>query len=438
MAANDTNAAAFNVFVALGINPIKGYDMTQVADAVTARVRDLNRRINYINAAQKTELAEFKKVDTAIKSGQGHALLATHARAYATMMQAERTRQANEVKRDGAFYAPGGKIDPQVLHDLDEKYDMLSDADILTILGVQQDTATPPPIDADDGVQPLDTAMWTRITQHLSTTGHKDLYDVLGLRDNAAAGTIQAAHQRLYTEWSPRVNNDRKVAMVDLLGFCRTLLLDPSQRRRYDKSLLLQRFAGVSEKIERLGLGSNKVILAEQNDILLDECRRAGIDAGKAQTMISAAAARHGLVVIKSQPQPQPQPQPKQQYKQRQRRQQQPQPQPQPWQQPQPQPWQQPQPNQQQPQPNQFNGSRPDNHRTTCWLLLGASLFCLAVLAVPTAAIGLYYSYQTDSYINKGFPALAQKYSDRTAKMNSYTLLIIIGFWTAVFGLGGS
>lgn len=422
----------FNVFSALGINPIKGYDAAQVATAVTARVRDLNRRINYLTANQKAELADFKRVDNAIKSGQGGTLLATHARAYATMMQAERTRQANEVKRDGAFYAPGGTIDPKVLHDLDEKYDMLSDVDILTILGVKQGSAPSEPTSpADDNVQPLDNALWTRITGHLATVGHRDLYDLLGVNDSASDATIRAAHQRLYTEWSPRANNDRKVAMVDLLGFCGTLLLDPTQRQRYDKSLLQQRFAGVDEKISRLALSANKVILAEQNDILLDECRAAGIDAGRAQSLINAAAHRNGLVIVRSQPQPQPQ-QPQPQPKQRQRRQRQPQPQPQP----QPQQWQwqqQPQPNQwqQQPQPRQpFGNTQPDNYRKACFTMLFASLVCCSVFSLPTAIYSLYCSYKVDSYYRDGFPALAQKYSERTNKLNSYSLLILIGSWT--------
>ncbi len=447
----------FNLFAALDINPIKGYTKQQVADALVARIRDLNRRINFLTAAQKADLAELKKASATLQSPQADDLLRRHANEYIVRVKAERQRQADEVLKDGAFYAPGGRIDPEVLKDLDEKYDMLSDTDILQILGVTTSTPTKPVESSLGQGEELDNTTWNRIVTHLATVGHKDLYDVLGVRSNASTQTITDAHSRLYAEWSPRINNDRKVAMVDLLGFCRTILTDETKRKQYNTSLMLQRFAPVKEKIVRLGLGATKVVLPEQHQLLFDECKAIGFTEAQAESLIAAEAQRAGVLLMPLQPvQSQLQPQPKAQPKakpttqqptqptqpttqsQPRRRQQQSQPrrrqQQQPWQQP----WQQPQPQTQQPDNRRFTSSAPDNYRQTCVLLLVLSVMCCSVFSLPVAGYALWCSYQTDKYFQDGFPALATKYSERTKTLNKWSAYLIFGTFTMMGLLTGT
>lgn len=138
-------AGDFNVFEALRIDPSGGYDVEDVAKAVTERVRNLNNRINSLSPSQRVELSTLRKVQAANKDGQGPSLFAAHASAYAARKDAERKRQSEELRRHASLYAPSGIIDAKVLHDLVDDYNLLSESDILTSLNaiVSSDVEVP-------------------------------------------------------------------------------------------------------------------------------------------------------------------------------------------------------------------------------------------------------------------------------------------------------
>ena len=92
--------------------------------------------------------------------------------------------------------------------------------------------------------------------------------------------------------------NDEKTTVNNLVGYCKTQLLDAGKRADYDFTCGNQVFADVRSKIERIASGTDRIIRPEQYKALLEECTKKGMPYDKAEYMIYKTAEQHKVTIV--------------------------------------------------------------------------------------------------------------------------------------------
>ncbi len=284
-----------NIFQVIKRDPATGYT---VADVLAELKKTRSRMANSNPELSKWASQVIKEVEADPK------MVDHHARAYAALAQQERQERERALREHGKMIVTGGMIAQAQLDMLAGAYKgVFTPDEILRIIGARvqgkrQFRWSPPP--GYDAIPELSPNVMSNIVRDLEKAKKATLYDVLSLPSTATAASIGDAIDREYKVWSPRSNdNPMKVPMVNLIGHCRTLLLDAARRRSYDKTVGNAAFAPVRDAIADIAKGT-RVIDGQQLSTMLHTCTTGGMSRDEALYKIYHEADSHGITVIES------------------------------------------------------------------------------------------------------------------------------------------
>ncbi len=127
-----------------------------------------------------------------------------------------------------------------------------------------------------DKVQPMETVTAKQIEAHLQTLGKSDLYDFLELKRSSSLMSLQTKVVELYRETGLSSNKDAYfTAKQALIGQCQAIFKEEDSRKRYEKTLDLQRFATLDKKVEYAGVDGE--ITADEFEHLVMEGTKLGL-----------------------------------------------------------------------------------------------------------------------------------------------------------------
>lgn len=264
-----------------------------ILSAIDAQIKKWQSRVN--NPKFKLEApahtAALKKIRTEIQANP--AIIKQHAAAYAEIEKRERIQKEKEVRNAGNIFVQNGEIAKEHLTILVNKI-KLSEQEILSILGAKVKEARKKlNFDyEDDGVQELDRVEMGKIDTNLKAlSGPKNLYEFLGVRQNATSSEIAARIDEIAKRVSedPHKTDPIVSAKKVLSDLSRSILKDPAKRKSYDKALANASFSPIAEMIRNLKAGAT-FMSSQVFKKLIDEATQRGIPLEKAKFLIFKTA----------------------------------------------------------------------------------------------------------------------------------------------------
>ena len=284
-----------NIFQVIKRDPAAGYN----ADDVLAELKRTRSRM----ANSNPELSKWASQIIKDIEADPH-VIDRHAQAYATLAQQERKEREKALRDKGKMIVTGGVISQPQLDQLAAAYKGIFTPDeILRIIGARvqgkrQFKWSPPP--GYDAISEISPTIMGNINRDLEKVKKASLYDVLSLPSSATTADIRAAIEREYNAASMMsVSNPLKVPLTNIIGHCKSLLLEPAQRRSYDKTVGNAAFAPVRDAIAAIATGT-RVIDGNQLASMLHTCTTGGMSRDEALYKIYHEADSRGITVIES------------------------------------------------------------------------------------------------------------------------------------------
>lgn len=281
-----------NLFKELEIpTSVTGKD--EVIAAIDKQIKIWQARVN--NPRYKLEAtphtSALKKLRAEVISNPS--IISQHAAAYSEIEKRERIRKEKEIRDAGRIFVQNGEIAKEHLAILANKV-KLPEQTILDILGVKVKTARKK-LDSgyeDDGIEELGRVEMNKIEVNLKPlAGPENLYQFLGVRQNSPKQEIAERVEEIsrIVSADQHKTDPAVTAKKNLADLSRTILLDDSTRKRYDKALANASFAPVADMIRSLKAGS-PFISASVYAQLVEDATRRGIPLEKAKFLIFKTA----------------------------------------------------------------------------------------------------------------------------------------------------
>lgn len=191
------------------------------------------------------------------------------------------------------------EIDADALAIVERKFKSkgLSANDILDIIGAKVRKAAPvaSPIH-DDGIKPLPKARMDAINGFLKKLGLLNIYQFLGIPDDADHAVFSKELESKTRADSVDVQRTpAKDVAHHLMASIQDFISDPTLRKGYDKALREAGFDSVGEKMTMMASINKKFIAPDLYKDFLDECTRNGLALPLAQSLIAAKAQELGM-----------------------------------------------------------------------------------------------------------------------------------------------
>lgn len=283
-----------NIYEFLGLTP-KDSD-ARVKEELEAQIKKWTNLLTRQAARAKAKLDVLKRFKAEL--GTNPNMLKEHADKYSTLIAQKRQQQEKSIREDAAIYVVGGQIEEAALAELAKKNSAFSKEEILSIIGATIKKQREFKYKETGSGQEMDQTLFKRILEDLAKVNKRDLYDFLSVPANAPVSLIGKICDEKYAENQKRPANDEKTTINNLVGHCKTQLLDSAKRADYDYTCGNQVFAEVRSKIERIASGSDRIIRPEQYKSLLEECTKKGMSYDKAEYMIFKTADQHKVTIV--------------------------------------------------------------------------------------------------------------------------------------------
>ena len=286
-----------NLYQELGISTSET-KLDAILAAIDTQIKTWQQRVN--NPKYKLEASAHKaaliKLRTEVQANPS--IIKQHAAAYAEIEKRERIQKEKMIRKEGNIFVQNGEIPRENLTQLVNKT-KLSEQEILNILGatVKESRKKLNSAYEDDGVPELDSIIKEKIETNLKPlVGIKNLYDFLGVNQNASPQEISARLKKITDDVSGNINKEDPIisAKKTLCDLSRDIF--PSKRKNYDKALANSSFAPIAEMIKNFKAGSP--FMTEQVlKKLIDEATKRGIPLEKAKFLIFKTADSIGLPI---------------------------------------------------------------------------------------------------------------------------------------------
>ena len=247
-------------------------------------------------ARAKAKLEVLKRFKAEL--GTNPNMLKEHADKYTSLIAQKKQQQEKSIREDASIYVVNGQIEEAALAELAKKNSAFSKEEILSIIGATIKKKKEFRYKETGSGRELDPTLFKRILEDLAKVKKRDLYDFLCVPANAPSSLIKQICDEKYAENQKRPANDEKTTVNNLVGHCKTQLLDASKRADYDFTCGNQVFADVRSKIERIASGTDRIIRPEQYKALLEECTKKGMPYDKAEYMIYKTAEQHKVTIV--------------------------------------------------------------------------------------------------------------------------------------------
>ena len=274
--------ANFNCYQVLELPPSEK-DVAKIEAAAKTKMGKLNNDRNPTRQQENQilvkQLSDFIKI---IK--EDPQVLAVHAKEYAQIAEKEKEEQKQAILTQAKFFV-NKEIDQVSLDSLIERFKLFSENEILSILKATKKKAKIFKY-KDDETPELERSIFNDINLNLRTLKNKDLYDFLGLDPKSDTKTIAERYRELYdANQKEAVKTPQVTARGTLCGLVKSVLCNADKRKSYNKSTENLVFTDIYNQIE-LATKSEKVILPEQYESLLDDCAKKRIGRDKAEFYI--------------------------------------------------------------------------------------------------------------------------------------------------------
>lgn len=283
-----------NIYDFLGLTPKDSE--AKVKEELDAQIKKWTNQLTRQPARAKVKLEVLKHFKAEL--GTNPNMLKEHADKYATLVAQKKQQQEKAIREDASIYVVNGQIEEAALAELAKKNSAFTKEEILSIIGATIKKKKVFTYKETGSGRELDPTLFKRVLEDLSKVGKRDLYDFLSVPANAPSSLIKQICDEKYTENQKRPANDEKTTVNNLVGHCKTLLLDAGKRADYDFTCGNQVFADARLKIERIASGTDRIIRPEQYKALLEECTRKGMPYNKAEYMIYKTAEQHKVTIV--------------------------------------------------------------------------------------------------------------------------------------------
>ena len=283
-----------NIYDFLGLTPKDSE--AKVKEELEVQIKKWTNQLTRQAARAKAKLEVLKRFKAEL--GTNPNMLKEHADKYETLIAQKKQQQEKSIREDAAIYVVNGQIEEAALAELAKKNSAFSKEEILFIIGATIKKKKEFKYKETGSGREMDSTLFKRILEDLAKVKKRDLYDFLCVPANAPSSLIKQICDEKYAENQKRPANDEKTTVNNLVGHCKTQLLDASKRADYDFTCSNQVFADVRSKIERIASGSERIIRPEQYKALLEECTKKGMPYDKAEYMIYKSAEQHKVTIV--------------------------------------------------------------------------------------------------------------------------------------------
>lgn len=283
-----------NIYDFLGLTPKDSE--AKVKEELEAQIKKWTNQLTRQAARAKAKLEVLKRFKAEL--GTNPNMLKEHADKYATLIARKKQQQEKSIREDASIYVVNGQIEEAALAELAKKNSAFSKEEILSIIGATIKKKKEFKYKETGSGRELDPTLFKRILEDLAKVKKRDLYDFLCVPANAPSSLIKQICDEKYADNQKRPNNDEKTTVNNLVGHCKTQLLDAGKRADYDFTCSNQVFADVRSKIERIASGVDRIIRPEQYKALLEECTKKGMPYDKAEYMIYKSAEQHKVTIV--------------------------------------------------------------------------------------------------------------------------------------------
>lgn len=268
-------------------------------EEVKTALKKMRSRSATMNPKLSKEISDIlKQVDAT------PGLIAQHAREFGDLEKKAVEKAREDLRREAALLVVAGTIDAKQLDALVAKYKDFSRDEVLQIIGARVRAPrtfkwSPPP--GYDRVPELSSTVMDDISRNLAEVHCASLYEVIGVPENASQDAISTASDSAYESWKDKqASNPEKVPRINLIGYCKTLLLSAADRASYDKTVGNQAFKPVEEAIALIAKGSARVIDGRALQQMLKQCIDGGMGRDEAEYKIYHKAEACGVTIIES------------------------------------------------------------------------------------------------------------------------------------------
>ena len=255
-----------NIYDFLGLTPKDGE--AKVKEELEAQIKKWTNQLTRQAARAKAKLEVLKRFKAEL--GTNPNMLKEHADKYTSLIAQKKQQQEKSIREDASIYVVNGQIEEAALAELAKKNSAFSKEEILSIIGATIKKKKEFRYKETGSGRELDPTLFKRILEDLAKVKKRDLYDFLCVPANAPSSLIKQICDEKYAENQKRPANDEKTTVNNLVGHCKTQLLDASKRADYDFTCGNQVFADVRSKIERIASGTDRIIRPEQYKALLE------------------------------------------------------------------------------------------------------------------------------------------------------------------------
>ena len=283
-----------NIYEFLGLTPKDSE--AKVRAELDAQIKKWHNQMTRQLARAKAKLAVLKKFKADLDANPN--MLKEHADKYASLIAKKKQEQEKAIREEAAIYVLNGEIEETALAELARKNTAYTKDEILAIIGAKVKQKKEFKYKETGRGKDMDPTLFKRVCEELAKAKKRDLYDFLCVPPSAPASLIEKIANEKYAENQNKPASDEKAVINILIGYCKTLLLKEDARADYDYTCGNQVFVGVKTKIERIAVGSDRIIRPEQYKVLLEECTRNGMSYDKAEYLIHKTAETNKVTIV--------------------------------------------------------------------------------------------------------------------------------------------
>ncbi|GER86255.1 hypothetical protein KDW_04170 [Dictyobacter vulcani] len=302
-----TTQPTTNYFILLDINPDAPWNEADFEKRVREKRNQWTRKANGVGKSAliaRQSLAQLKGYEM-LKKPLEREKQAQAARIERASAQGE-ARSRLQKRLD--FITPKGYIEPDEFATLIKDYPMLSEQDIRGMLSVPVKTSPSPATSTTSAIQPLEPSTFKKINESLSILNMSTLYEVLGLDRTISNEHLLQAAEKLYNDMAKRQPSSEVDAKKDLAGQARVIFKTAEMRRSYDESVHLSTLEEILKHLsESISHNMLKEVTPEQEQVFLEQARKAGWNEEVAREKLIERARKRGWFIHMPASKPQPQ-----------------------------------------------------------------------------------------------------------------------------------